>query len=58
MEFAPHLLGLAALPPIHATLALGERLSRGEDRKVVAVAARNATAALQRTITQKEGPTC
>ncbi|HVX88581.1 MAG TPA: lysophospholipid acyltransferase family protein [Gemmatimonadales bacterium] len=58
MEFAPHLLGLAALPPIHGTLALGTPLSRGDDRKVVAVAARDATAALQRTIIQKEGPTC
>ena len=58
MEFAPHLLALAALPPICATLALGELLSPGGDRKLVAAAAQDATAELYRTIIRKEGPTC
>lgn len=58
MEFAPHLLALAELPPIHATLAIGDPLPVAQDRKAVALAARDATEALHRTITQKEGPTC
>ena len=58
MEFAPHLVALAGLPPIHATLAIGTPISTGRDRKRVALAARDATEALQRTITQREGPTC
>lgn len=58
MEFAPHLLALAELPPIEATLALGTPLAAERDRKAVALAARDATDALHRTITQKEGPTC
>lgn len=58
MEFAPHLLALAALPEIHATLAIGTPLDPDLDRKALALAARNATDALYRTITQKEGPTC
>lgn len=58
MEFAPHLLGLAGLPAIHATLAMGAALPAEQDRKAVALAARDATAALHRTITQDEGTTC
>ena len=58
MEFAPHLLALAELPSIEATLAIGSPLTPELDRKAVALAARNATAALHRSITQKEGPTC
>ncbi|HEX7919235.1 MAG TPA: lysophospholipid acyltransferase family protein [Gemmatimonadales bacterium] len=58
MEFAPHLLALAGLPAIHATLAIGDPLPADQDRKAVARAARGTTEALHRTITQKEGPTC
>jgi 1-acyl-sn-glycerol-3-phosphate acyltransferase len=58
MEFAPHLLALVDLPPIHATLAVGTPLPAQADRKVLAIIARKATEELHRTITQKEGPTC
>lgn len=58
MEFVPHLLALAGLPAIDATLAIGEPLPADQDRKAVARAARDTTEALHRTITQKEGPPC
>ena len=58
MEFLPHLLALADLPPIEATLAIGAPLAADENRRAVARAAWNAAQQLHRRITQEEGSTC
>lgn len=55
MEFGPHLLGLAALPAIDATLSIGAELPPGEDRQDLARRAHRATTELLPLYLREDG---
>ena len=56
MTFAPHLVALAGVRRIEATLALGRAIPAGTDRRTLAAAAHAATTRLHHAITWRERP--